>query len=65
MMPFFWSRLLTTHGSPSQASTPSVMRIMMFRQSSQGGKSFSDFIREPAMGVVPFGLIVLRTRLIL
>ena len=44
-----------SQGSPSQASTPSVMRMMISRQSAQSGKSPPALRMLLAMGVVPIG----------
>ena len=43
------------HGSSSQASTPSVIKMMTLRQSAHSGKSLPALIRLRAIGVVPIG----------
>ena len=53
---FFSLRAIATaHGSSSQASIPSVNKIIKFLQFSQSGKSSAEYSKDLAIGVVPFG----------
>ena len=45
----------TAQGSSSQASIPSVTRIIIFLHLSHGGKSSAEYSSERAIGVVPLG----------
>ena len=56
IIPCFCRFKETEHGSPSQASIPSVIKIIIFRLLSSGGKSLTDCSKEYAIGVVPFGI---------
>ena len=55
----------TAQGSSSHASIPSVIRIIIFLQSSQGGKSLAEYSKDRAIGVVPFGTRLLILLIIL
>ena len=63
--PFCCKALDTAQGSPLQASIPSVIKIMMFLQFSQGGKSVSDASKDLAIKVVPVGRVAFITCFIL
>ena len=47
--------MATAQGSSSHASIPSVIKMIIFRQSSHGGKSSAEYSKDLAIGVVPFG----------
>ena len=55
---FSFNFVATAHGSLSQDSKPSVMRIMKFLLFSLG-KSAAAASRDRAIGVAPFAVIVL------
>ena len=52
---FFFSASATAQGSSSHASIPSVIKIIMFLQSSHDGKSSAAYSNDLAIGVVPLG----------
>ncbi len=47
--------IATAQGSSSQASMPSVNKIIIFLQFSQSGKSSAEYSKDLAIGVVPLG----------
>ena len=57
VMPLEANALATAQGSSSQASIPSVIRIITLRTPSPTlGKSSAEYCKERAIGVVPFGV---------
>ena len=52
---FSFNANATAQGSSSQASMPSVIKMMMFLHDLHSGKSSAEYSRDLAIGVVPFG----------
>ena len=59
VIPLFCSVIAILHGSPPHASIPSVIKIMIFLQLLQAGKSLAHSSNDLAIGVVPFGFVIL------